>query len=100
MTTIHFVKDGKRPNGDRVTKSHDVPFPLIQHHLLGYVFEYFSSPPTINPEVHTSDFAEYRHVVIEVSESDAGKTPFAKTGYYYVTGLSPAKCCELLGISP
>ena len=98
MTKIHFVKDGKRPNGERMTTDYEVPFSNIQQHLLEYNFEYSESPPTINPDVTASDLSEYKHVVIEISDEDVGETPFGKPGFYYIPGLAAAKCHEILNL--
>ena len=98
MATIHFVKDGKRVNGERVTTSAEVSTVLAAEKLGNFNCRRSDTPPTINPEVRTSDWAEYKHVVLEV-EDDEGIPPFSTPGYYYIIGLTPSECKQLLGIS-
>lgn len=98
MATVHFVKDGKLPNGERVTKSAAVSAATAADKIGHFDSRYTESPPTINPEVHTSDWAEYKHVVLEIEQGDSAP-PFSKPGYYYMPGLTPAECKRLLSVS-
>ena len=97
MATVHFVKDGKLQNGERITKSFDVSASIAANKLGRFDSRYTETPPTINPNVQASDWAEYKHVVLEI-EQDESAPPFSKTGYYYIAGLTPAECKRLLDI--
>ena len=57
MATDHFVKDGKRPNGVRITRSVDVPINLAMDQLGKFGRRHGDTAPTINPEVQASDWA-------------------------------------------
>ena len=98
MATIHFVKEGKRANGERVTTSIDVSATAAAESFGHFDSRYGETPPTINREVRTSDWAEYKHVVLEI-ESGESAPPFSKPGYYYIVGLTPAECQRLLSVS-
>lgn len=98
MATVHFVKDGKLSNGERVTNSADVSVTVAVDKIGHFDVRYMETPPTINPEVRTSDWAEYKHVVLEIEQGE-GAPPFSKPGYYYIPSLTPAECKRLLGIS-
>lgn len=98
MAIVHFVKDGKRSNGDRVTKSVDVSATTAAEGIGHFDSRYTETPPTINPEVQTSDWAEYKHVVLEIEQGESAP-PFSKPGYYYMVGLTPAECKRLLDVS-
>ncbi|MFQ6311835.1 hypothetical protein [Lysobacter capsici] len=98
MATVHFVKDGKRSNGERVTKSAVVSAANAADKIGRFDFRYSEIPPTINAEVQTSDWAEYKHVVLEIAQGESAP-PFSKPGYYYIVGVTPAECKRLLDIS-
>jgi len=96
MATLFFVKDGKRRNGDRLTRSVEIEIDEAVRALGAREQKYFKTPPTINPEIVANDFADYRYVVLEVTEAEA-RPPFGKAGYYWFIGLSPATCEEKMG---
>jgi len=98
MATIHFVKDGKRSNGNRVTKSLHVSADRAAEKIGHFEFRYSEKPPTINPEIRTGDWAEYKHTVLEIENGESAP-PFSKTGYYYIVGLAPTECKRLLDVS-
>ncbi|MFZ7097186.1 hypothetical protein ACOPJQ_05055 [Luteimonas dalianensis] len=98
MATVHFVKDGKRPNGERITKSADVSASSAAATLGRFSSRYTETPPTINPEIQGSDWAEYKHVVLEIEQGESAP-PFSKQGYYHIVGLTPAECKRLLDVS-
>lgn len=98
MATIHLVKDGKRGDGTRLTHSVSISMADAIAQFGTFGTKYSAQPPTINPETPASDFAPYKHVVLEVEGADA-KEPFATPGYYYIIGAAPADCQRLLGIS-
>lgn len=98
MATVHFVKDGKRPNGERITKSADVSASDAAQKLGRFDSRYTETPPTINPAVQASDWADYKHVVLEIEQGESAP-PFSKPGYYYIIGLTPAECQRLLDVS-
>jgi hypothetical protein len=98
MATVHFAKDGKRPNGERFTTSAHVLASSAAEELGHFQSRYTETPPTINPEVQASDLAGYRHVVLEISPGE-GASPFSKPGYYYIIGLTPTECKRLLDVS-
>lgn len=94
MATIHFVKDGVRENGESITKDVDVPIDWAAKHLAQSVGKRHDAPPPFNPNRRASDYADYEHVVLEVSESEACPS-FPSPGYYHI-GLSPGECLRLL----
>jgi hypothetical protein len=98
MATVHFVKDGKLANGERVTKSVDVPATLAAERLVGFDTRHTKTAPTINPEGTPSDWAPYKHVVLEIEQGEE-TSHFSEPGYYYLIGLTPAECQNLLGVS-
>jgi hypothetical protein len=98
VATVHFVKDGKRPNGERITKSADVSAATAAEKIGRFDFHYTETPPTINPEVRASDWAEYKHVVLEIAQGESAP-PFSKPGFYYIADFTPAECQRLLDIS-
>jgi hypothetical protein len=98
MVIIHFVKDGKKANGERMTKSHYVSIHAITKHLGQFSTRYTVRAPTFNFEEEASDFLPYKHVVVEVEARNVNPS-FPKPGFYYVVGLAPSKCRRLLGIS-
>lgn len=95
MATIHFVKDGKCSNGERITTSADVSASTAAAKLGRFDSRYTETPPTINPEVQASDLVEYKHVVLEIKQGESA-SPFSKTGFYFIIGLTPAECRRLL----
>lgn len=97
MATVHFVKEGKLPNGERVTMSSDVSASGAAKRIVGFDFRYTETPPTINPELRPSEWTEYKHVVLEIKEGES-VPPFSKPGYYYIIGLTPAECKRLLDV--
>lgn len=100
MSRIHFVKEGKTPNNERLTSTYDdVPFNVVKLHLGNCAYKYSGEPPTINPEVIASHLAEHKFVVLEVEEKEAGLMPFQEPGYYWLVGLSPSECQTLLGLN-
>ena len=98
MATIHLVKNGKKANGDRITRSEEMPMDLAMKKLSGYQMRYSERPPTINSEVVASDFAPFKHVVIEVGETETNHI-YTKHGYYVVVGLDASECQQLFGLS-
>lgn len=97
MATVHFVKDGKRPNGDRITTSAEVSASLAAEKLGGFDSRYAATAPTINPEIQASDYAEFKHVVLEIEQGESAP-PFSKPGYYYIVGLTATECKRLLDL--
>jgi hypothetical protein len=97
MAVIHFVKDGKKPDGTRLTKSFDVEFESADKALGSFESRRTSVPPTINPEVAASDYAAYRHVVLE-TEADEKSLKFPSPGFYYIIGISPDECQRTLNL--
>ena len=97
MAIIHFLKDGKLPNGDRLTLSVNVSWDDAVRKLGGFESKYTKCPPTINPCVKASNWSDYKYVVFEV-ENGEGEPPFKKSGYYYLIGVSPSECQRLLDI--
>lgn len=71
MATIHFVKDGKRSNGERITKSVEVSVSAVTEKLGRFDSRYSNTPPTINTSVQASDWAEYKHVVLEIEQGES-----------------------------
>ncbi len=49
MATLFFAKDGKRPNGDRLTRSIDVGIADAVRVFGARGFRFTETPPTINP---------------------------------------------------
>ena len=98
MATVYFVKDGKRPTGERLTTSIDVSAALLVAKLGRFDTRHTEIPPTINPDVQASDWSNYKHVVLEIQHGEE-MHPLSKPGYYYVIGLTPVECKSLLGIS-
>ncbi len=98
MTTIHFVKDGKKANGERITRSIDVSIGVATKILGSYETRRSDQPPTVNPEVTASEFAPYKHVVLEIGEGETNSS-FSAQGYYFVIGLDASECQRLLGES-
>jgi hypothetical protein len=97
MATLHFVKDGKLANGERITKSAELPMAAAVEKLSRFETRRSESGPTINPEVAASEWAPYKHVVLEVPSGEQA-APFSEPGFYYLIGLSPADCEALLGL--
>lgn len=98
MAAIHFVKDGKRPNGERITRSIQVCLNVVTDHLNGFEFQYTTTPPTFKPMVNASNFAPYKYVVLEVGEGESNPS-FPDQGYYYLVGVNPEECQDLVGIA-
>ncbi len=98
MATIHFVKNGKKANGERITRSVGVSMEIATKSLSTYETKHSEKPPTINPEVAASDFAPYRHVVLEVDQGDTNSS-FPKQGYYFIVGLDAFECQSIFGLS-
>jgi hypothetical protein len=95
VATVHFVKDGKRANGDRITRSVDVPAVVAAKKLGHREVRYTATPPTINPDVRASDWTDYKHVIPEIGSGEE-TPPFSKPGYYYIIGLAPAEYERLI----
>jgi len=98
VATVHLVKDGRRSNGDRITKSVDLSTSVVAERLGHFENRRTEKPPTINPDVAASDWAEYKHVVVEICAGDEAPQ-FSAPGYYYIIGLAPAECARILGVS-
>lgn len=97
MSTIHFVEDGKLPNGDRVTKSGEVELREVAEKLGRFEVHYTERAPTFNPGVRALGWGRYNHVVLEVEEGEASSR-FSRAGFYYFIGLSPAEFESLFGV--
>lgn len=98
MTTIYFVKDGKKPNGERLTRNNEISMDAAIKHLSQVGLKHCDNPPTFNPEIIASDFAPYRYVVLKVEENETNP-PFKKPGYYYIPSLTPAECQKIFNLS-
>ena len=99
MATLFFLKEGKRRNGDRLTRSVEVDIDKAARALGAREHRHSKKPPTINPEVIAGDFGDYKYVVLEVSQAET-RPPFGEPGYYWMIGLSPASCEEKMGLTP
>lgn len=95
MATIHLVKDGKKANGERVTNSFDIPIDVATKALGKFGTRHSDRPPTINPEKTPTDFALFKHVVLEVKNSETNSS-FPEQGYYFIVGLEASECRRLL----
>ncbi len=96
MPRLHVVKEGRKPDGSRVTKTFDIASTQASYfrnreHLFS------DEPPTINGHVVTSDFAPYKFVVLEVGAGERN-AEFSKTGFYYYVGLVPDIVIAELGL--
>jgi hypothetical protein len=98
MATIHFVKDGKKGNGERITRSDDIAIDVATKALGRFETRRTDQPPTINPNVTASDFAPYKHVVLEVGKGEANSS-FPEQGYYYIIGLDASECQRMVGLT-
>lgn len=96
MAYLHLLKEGRRPNGDRITRTSDLTMDEAIAAFGACGHKHTQLAPTINPEVRAHDFAEYRFGVLE-AEADETRAPFEKPGYYYLVGLSPPAAQEKLG---
>ncbi|MEP6907106.1 MAG: hypothetical protein ABI858_03875 [Pseudoxanthomonas sp.] len=91
MATIFFLKDGKKANGDRLTRHFEIQMDSATQHLAKYNNRFKERPPTINGDILANDFAPYKHVLLEVDQSETN-TSFPKAGFYYLIGLTPREC--------
>ena len=98
MATVHIVKDGINRSGESITHSLNISADVASEKLGHFDTRHTEKPPTINPEVQASDWAKYKHVVLEISKGET-IPPFSRIGYYYFVGLTPAECKRLLGVS-
>ena len=98
MATVHFVKEGKKASGERITRSADVSLDIAIEYLKRFETRHSDMPPTINPDVAASDFAPYRYVVLEVNDGEVTSS-FPQKGYYYIVGADPTECQRALGLS-
>ena len=97
MAKIFLVRDG--PSGDHHTSAGcEVNIKKIVSALGRYETRFFQSGPEINPEIKTSEFSPYKHVVVEVGVNETGEK-YSNAGFYYIVGLGPTECQELLSIS-
>lgn len=94
MAKIHLVKDGVTRKGESLTSSYDVPIEDARRELGHRNTRYSQGVPRINPDTEVNDFAEYRHVVLEIEDGEQGEA-FSEPGYYVVLGLSPRDCLAL-----
>jgi hypothetical protein len=94
---VHIVKEGRKLDGSRETKTFDIASTQANYfrnreHLFS------DEPPTINSRVVTSDFAPYKFVVLEVGAGD-GNAEFTKPGFYCCVGLAPEIVVAELGLA-
>lgn len=94
MATVHFVKDGVTKRGTSLTRSYEVQIEDARAELGHRSTRYSKGVPRINPDIVANDFAEYRHVVLEVHDGEEGGA-FPKPGYYVLPDLSPRDCQSL-----
>lgn len=96
MAKIHLAKDGKRANGDHITRGFEVT-PAQLAPLNFFPSHYRSNPPDIGTGV-ADDYAAFEHVVVEIEEPGEASTAFPKVGYYWLSTLSPKRLKELVAL--
>ncbi|MCO5108423.1 MAG: hypothetical protein M9907_15290 [Burkholderiaceae bacterium] len=94
MANIHFVKDGKRENGERLTEGVEVGIEWAVENLKQFVVKYGKTPPTFNPRTVPSDFSAYQRVVLEIARDE--ECPAFPSAGFYVIDLTPSKCRTLV----
>lgn len=85
MATLYFVRDGK--GTQHTSRGHDVPIEGTRAACERRGFHFFEKGPVINEGI-ASPFAPFRHVVVEVTNTDVGGI-FDRAGFYLVNGMSP-----------
>lgn len=93
MATLFFVRNGS--GSDRVDTGKSVPAARINDALSRHALKFCPSIPVINPEVATSTYLAYEHVVIQVPANELS-AKFPTTGYYLVLDFSPQDCVASL----
>lgn len=97
MATLHFVKPGRKPNGERVTTHHDVSVEVVAKQFPTTKASWSVTSPTFNEGHITNDFEAYQHVVLEVEPSET-YGHFDKPGFYTLVGITPKMASEKLGL--
>lgn len=96
MPNIFFVRDG---TGDHHTSQGQcIAMSAVAGLASRYSARFSQSGPFINNGV-ASPFAAYRHVVMEVGDSET-TAEYPKPGYYYFVGLRPQEAKVLLEVDP
>jgi hypothetical protein len=95
MASVHYVKSGILENGDRATRSTHVSMAIAIDRLAKFDWKYSSEAPTFEPNERARKLAPYTYVVLEV-EADEIAVPFQEAGFYWLLGLDPYECDELL----
>ena len=97
MAKFFLVRDG--PNGiNHTSAGSEVDINKIVEVIGHYETKLFKSGPEISPDVKTSVFSPYKHVVVEVGIHETGRR-YSMPGFYFIVGLSPTECQELMSIS-
>jgi hypothetical protein len=95
MAQVFYAKDGSDPA--RISQGVHVEIETINKMIGKFETKYFKEPPPINKATNVTPYAEYRHVVIVVSNAETCEK-FPMPGYYYVCELSPQECNRLLNL--
>ena len=88
MPTIHLLKEGLKENGEHLTWSVEASSEEVENHFSQVNKLFSKDPPTVNPDTVASEWAEYRHIVVEV-EGDEPSDSFPDPGYYLLKNVSP-----------
>lgn len=97
MATLHFVKPGRKPNGERVTTHHEVSVEVVAKQFPTTKASWSVTSPTFNEGHVTNDFEAYQHVVLEVESSEI-YDQFDKPGFYTLEGITPMMASEKLDL--
>lgn len=97
MATLHFVKPGRKPNGDRVTTDHQVNVADIAKLFPTTKASWSIAPPTFGVGHVTSDYESYQHVVLEVEATET-YGHFDKPGFFTLEGITPKMVAEKLDL--
>lgn len=93
MATLFFVRSGR--GNDRTRIGCNVSATRILEALSRHELKFSPSAPVMNPEVVSSTYLPYEHVVVEVADNELS-AKFPTAGYYWVLDLSPTACVTLL----
>ena len=94
MVQLYFVRDGSGEH--HTSRGHPVAIDTAKDVALRLGTRFSLNGPVINPGV-ASPFAAFRHVVIEISDSDVGGV-FDRARYYWLPQLSPEEAQRLFAI--